>query len=340
MAAPGLHGVAEILREVRRRGLTGRRGAELSSGMLHKLLRKTVYHGRVVVEDWGIDVAGDFEPLVDEETFTKAQAAITGAKPLLAGYQRNHPDFPLRRFVRCAHCSKPLSGAWSKGKRARYAYYNCPGCRRINVPQQQFEARFVELLDRLTPRPEVLKLLSAAVLERWNEEQKGVAEKRRAIEQRLGALHQRKERIVSAYLYEGAIDKETYQSHLARVEEELTLAKIDRHEAEIDEFDIEGTAQNPSAFAEHLVTHSSRLWIEAALDQRQRLQKLFFPEGLSFDGAEFRTPLTCPFFMNIEGTSHQVSELVDQITLSSNTPGDSNTLVSWLREVAALRQAA
>jgi hypothetical protein len=97
----------------------------------------------------------------------------------------------------------------------------------------------------------------AAVLERWNEEQKGVAEKRRAIEQR-------KERIVAAYLYEGSIDKETYQSHLARVEEELTLAKIDRHEAEIDEFDIEGTL----ALAEHLVTHSSRLWIEAALDPR------------------------------------------------------------------------
>ncbi len=232
--------------------------------------------------------------------------------------------------------SRPLTGAWSKGKRARYAYDNCPGCRRINVPQQQFEARFVELLDRLSPRPEVLRLLSAALLERWNEEQKGVVEKRRAIEQRLEVLQQRRGRVVSAYLYEGAIDKETCQSHMARVEEELTLAKIDRHEAEIDESDIEGTL----AFAEHLVTHSSRLWIEAALDQRQRLQKLFCPEGLSFDGPEFRTPLACPFFMNIEGTSRWVGEMVGHITLSSNTPGSSNTLTFWLREVAAMRQAA
>ena len=88
---------------------------------------------------------------------------------------------------------------------------------------------------------------------------------------------------MSAYLYEGAIDKETYQSHLARVEEELTLARIDRYDAEIDEFDIEGTL----AFAEHLVSHSSRLWIEAELDQRQRLQKLFFPEGLSSTAKSF-----------------------------------------------------
>src|SRR5690606_27378353 len=32
-------------------------------------------------------------------------------------------------------------------------------------------------------------------------------------------------------------------------------------------------------------------------------------------------------------------ETVDQTTLSSNTPGDSNTLWAWLREVRALRQA-
>jgi antirestriction protein ArdC len=64
------------------------------------------------------------------------------------------------------------------------------------------------------------------------------------------------------------------------------------------------------------------------------------PEGLSFDGEESRTPLACPLFNDIEETSQQVSEMVDQITLSSNTPGSSNTLILWLREVAAMRQAA
>ena len=32
--------------------------------------------------------------------------------------------------------------------------------------------------------------------------------------------------------------------------------------------------------------------------------------------------------------------LVDQLTQSSNTPRDSNTLYAWLREVAELREAA
>jgi hypothetical protein len=39
--------------------------------------------------------------------------------------------------------------------------------------------------------------------------------------------------------------------------------------------------------------HGEPLWIEAGLEQR--LQRLFFPEGLSYDGQEVRTPVTCPF---------------------------------------------
>jgi hypothetical protein len=58
------------------------------------------------------------------------------------------------------------------------------------------------------------------------------------------------------------------------------------------------------------LSHASRLWIEAELDQRQRLQKAFFPEGVSYDGKEFRTPLTCPFFNNFEGISWQADPMV------------------------------
>src|ERR1700682_3341084 len=38
-------------------------------------------------------------------------------------------------------------------------------------------------------------------------------------------------------------------------------------------------------------------WVQASLDQKQRLQQLFFPEGVAFDGTVFnRTATTAPFF--------------------------------------------
>ena len=91
--------------------------------------------------------------------------------------------------------------------------------------------------------------------------------------------------------------------------------------AEIEEFDIEGTL----AFAEHLVTKSSRLWLEAGLDQRQRLQKLLFPEGLVFDGRVFRTQLTCPLFNNLNEVFRPEGGLVEQKGFEPSTP----TLRTW-----------
>jgi hypothetical protein len=49
------------------------------------------------------------------------------------------------------------------------------------------------------------------------------------------------------------------------------------------------------AFAERVLPRASDLWVQASLDYRQRLQQLFFPEGIAFDGIRFnRTAVTAP----------------------------------------------
>lgn len=43
------------------------------------------------------------------------------------------------------------------------------------------------------------------------------------------------------------------------------------------------------------------MWGQSSLDYRQRLQELFFPEGISFDGKRFnRTALTATLFKYLE----------------------------------------
>ena len=41
------------------------------------------------------------------------------------------------------------------------------------------------------------------------------------------------------------------------------------------------------AFAERVRPRASDLWVQASLDYKQRLQQLFFPEGIAFDGNRF-----------------------------------------------------
>jgi hypothetical protein len=63
------------------------------------------------------------------------------------------------------------------------------------------------------------------------------------------------------------------------------------HSVELEKFDAEGIL----AFAERVLPRASELWVQASLNQKQRLQQLFFPEGLAFDGKRFvRTAVTVP----------------------------------------------
>ena len=51
------------------------------------------------------------------------------------------------------------------------------------------------------------------------------------------------------------------------------------------------------AFAERILPRAADLWVQSSLDQRQRFQQLFFPEGIAFDGHDFvRTAVTAPAF--------------------------------------------
>ena len=55
------------------------------------------------------------------------------------------------------------------------------------------------------------------------------------------------------------------------------------------------------AFAERILPRASDLWVQASLDYKQRLQQLFFPEGIAFDGNRFnRTAVTAPLFKYLE----------------------------------------
>jgi len=100
----------QMLQQATRWGLTNRRGQPLSSQAIGMLLRNRLYIGMIDVPDFGIrEKRGDFEPLIAEDIFYKAQAVLSGKVPLVAPLMRNRPDFPLRGFVQCAACGRSLS---------------------------------------------------------------------------------------------------------------------------------------------------------------------------------------------------------------------------------------
>jgi hypothetical protein len=111
----------------------------------------------------------------------------------------------------------------------------------------------------------------------------------------------------------------------------LTLAQIDRHAEAIEEIDVEGIL----AFAERVLPRAADLWVQASLNQKQRLQQLFFPEGIAFDGNQFnRTATTAPFFKCLAPGESAEERMVSQTFASWNRIAD------WLRRLNGLRSAA
>ena len=313
--AKGNHSKREVLDQVTVLGLRTRRGNKMSPQSFGQMLKHPLYAGRIRNDKWGIEAKGDFEPIVDEHTFHRVQVATRNAASTGERRYRNNPDFPLRRFVRCGSCEQPLTGSWCRSKTGRrYAYYHCHRCRTVSPRKEALEERFLELLDLLRPKTEYLEALRESVLAVWKQRKQDLEEMRPILETRIAKLEERKRRLVDAYVYEQAIDKQTYSQELARVSQDLTLVKVEHHGNEVDGLDVEAVLE----FAEYVVLNSRRLWEEFPLDLRRRMQKVLFPEGLVYDGEAFRTPVTCLFFRDLE---RPVIELEKVVARTGFEPG-------------------
>jgi site-specific DNA recombinase len=300
----------QLLKHVRSWGLTNRRCKPLTSQAIGVLLRNQIYAGIVNVPEYGVrGKRGDFAPLISEELFYRVQAILSGRVPSTAPRKRAHPDFPLRGFVRCHSCGRGLTGSWSKGRSDYYAYYHCrPGCRAVNVTKATLEGLFADELALLQPTPGYVRLLKESVLQLWKARKAAVREELTSIERAAKTIQDKLDRLDEAFLFERSIDIETYDRHGEKLREELTLARIDRHSGQLDELDVEGIL----AFAERVLPRAADLWVQASLEQRQRFQQLFFPQGISFDGNRFvRTAVTAPAFSYLREIETGKEGLVD-----------------------------
>ena len=300
----------EVIARVADAGLRTRRGLVLSPQSFGQMMRNAIYIGKVESPDYGVSTRGDFEPLVEESTFYRAQAVLDGRIVVAGPRPRNHPDFPLRGFVRCETCGRPLTGSWSKGRNGRYAYYHCQRqCRAVNMSKAKLEGAFVDELALLQPTPGYMRLVKDRILHVW--EQRRAEAKDRTAEQdrRVRTIQQKLDRFDEAFLYSESIDITSYSRQRDKLREELTLAQIDHHAEAVDELDVQGIL----AFAERVLPRASDLWVQASLNQKQRLQQLFFPEGIAFDGNRFnRTAATAPFFKYLAPSESADETLVSQ----------------------------
>jgi len=172
----------------------------------------------------------------------------------------------------------------------------CPRGGHCGRPWQSCRAAadaFADELALLQPTAGYMRLIKDQILLVWGQRRAEAKDRTAEQEKRVKVIQQKLDRLDEAFLFAQSIDATSYERQRDRLREELTLAQIDHHAEAVDELDVQGIL----AFAERVLPRASDLWVQASLDYKQRLQQLFFPEGIAYDGIRFnRTAVAAPLF--------------------------------------------
>ena len=326
--ASGRYSLAEATAYVNALGLRGRNGKPLEPKRLDRILRSPVYKGLIVSKNSDTSAQGDFQPIVSEETFDVAQAALERNGKAKSPRLRVRPEFPLKRTLRCARCSKPLTASTSKGNGGEYAYYRCrENC--VKGRQEDVHLAFVTLLRRLEPTEGVMRLFREIVLDVWRTRGEEARRARGRLQERVDRLLDRKNKLFDLRL-DGKVDEASFDEQLERLQDQIGELRLQLAEAQAEELDIESTLD----FAEYALRNAARMWQGFDVEQRMRFQRLLFPDGLTFDGKGFGTGTISPVFKVLEPSTNVKGSMASPIT-----PG-WNQVVGWPREVQRIREIA
>jgi DNA invertase Pin-like site-specific DNA recombinase len=341
LAANGLTGGA-LRARLLAMGLRSSRGLPVAWQTLYFMLRNRAYMGLLKTRR-AADTRGDFEPLVDEDTFGRVQAQLDGAPTSTRSIarHRNHPTFPLRRFARCAACDRPLTGSASKGRSRRYAFYHCPkGCTRIAA--DVLEQAFLDVLDRLRPDPAYWALFRASVLNVWQSAKQQHQGTRASITRQIAALERQAEQLDQAFIYNRAIDEQTYHAQRDRLRERLAIARLELNDAS----EHLRTIDDDLDYAHRLFMGARQLWTDAASTARRlSMQWALFPAGIRIARGSIAPARDARFEPQIYAVSCLEFFQLGPAMIAAKEDGAPNpaileSVTAWLTHIRQLRALA
>lgn len=297
---------AEALAKATALGLRSTRGNVLTQESVNRLLRNRLYTGTINAPQWKTVIKGDFEPIVSQDLFDQVQMRLDGKSPVAVPHAKDRDDFPLRGFVFCGECLKPVTASVSKGGSGnRHGYYRCHRVKgHINVRADVVEGAFLDLLDRLAPRPERLQILQRVFRHVWSERRLSSESDATALRREITVLTTRKARALEQ-LTDGVIQPDDYKRLTERTSVSLANLKEQLAAIEAADFDVEAALD----YLIHVLWNARTTWEMSNLADRKRLQTRLFPAGLVYDSEGFGTPVTHSIYSLLGDESVLESEL-------------------------------
>ncbi len=204
-------------------------------------------------------------------------------------------QLPLKRFAYCGDCGQPTTGYYKKQKNLYYYKCRTNGCKR-NMSQKKFHADFQELLLSYQ-----IKALSADHIETtmkyvfklYNQDvEKGLVDYKIS----LTKLENKIERLEVRYVDE-EISRKLFDKHTAKLNQEKEEIRQTIENSMINSSNLEKCIE----WTVEISSKLNDLWTFEDFANSEVLQKVIFPEGITYDwgNRRFRTFRVNSFFLAI-----------------------------------------
>lgn len=278
-----------------------------------ELFERILYTGYMEYPEWGIPLQlGKHTPLISFDTYNRVQERLK--QKAKAPIRKDiHLDFPLRGFVLCASCNRALTACWSQGKYNKFPYYlcrnkDCVDCKK-SVRKEVMEQQFEDILHELTPTPDLLMLMRAAVKHVWQKQitdydqyVDGLRHEMRETERK---IEQFLDRIVAS---DSDMLIRTYETKVTQLESHKSSIDEKLRNSRTVEVDFDTSFQTVFDF----IGNPHKLWASGEIENQRLVLKLVFNRQLPYcRNSGFQTPEYSQPFKVSRGFIVGQSEMVE-----------------------------
>ena len=276
-------------------------GVSLNKQHLTKLLKNPFYCGLLshnMLE--GEIVEGEHEKLISKELFLKVNEIHQNNSGYGVSHKKQQDDVPLKVFIRCSDCNEPFTGYIVKAKGLWYYKCRTTGCK-CNKSAKEMHKKFIALLNDYNVKEELKEPLFKKMEAVWKDINKESFELEQSYKKQLSEVNAKLEDIEESYYIKKDMSRETYDKFRLRFENDRKKINDNLSQLTIG-------ISNPMAAIEKAVGLSVELateWASGDIHQKNKLQKLIFPEGIVYDKKKgaFRTERVNSIFVLIASLS-------------------------------------
>ena len=281
LMSSGIYNLKEVFGRLKKKGFKS------SSTAFSRTMRNPLYCGKVYIKAYKDEreqyIDGIHEPLVTKATFDKVQEILDGRKKQKGkSHKKVNPNFPLRGFVMCPKCDKPLSASTSKGRNKPYSYYHCFSPCDVRIKKDDVHAWFNHFLKSISLDQNAYKLLIELIKEEFAkiDKQNGIGPKHY---QKLNNLEEKLLKIQDLYI-DGDLSKEEYQKAKMRCQNLINELREKEKQLEKKQ-EVFQLYKNGLKGLESIENQ----YIKSSLDNKRRLIGSIFPEKFQFENKKVRT---------------------------------------------------